>query len=614
MKKPAYHVCLILASCLTIFSSSFANPDRVEIDALNLQAFEATLAKDLNKADKLTAKALQLLKAAQYEKGEAENYLVSGLIHLKRNQPEEAIGKFKSAIRMKDFLGEKLSEADLYAYYGEALFKNNDLDRASEYTLRATKLFESNKDYASTARSFNTLAINYCYRGLYTEAAEHLLNGLSVIAADTQPDSVSIYEKSRLYANLGIVYNRMFDFDQALEVLRKSKALKLKNGNLNISSILNTMGAIHHKQHQPDSALYFYKASIRNKIEINNKKSLAVVLGNVAMIYLDLNQVDSSKHYLDRSFAVALENGNQNRISITHNLFTEYYYAVGQYKKAEEHAWQTLDYVALNKNPRLGKESYKWLYLTKEAQDEFDSALFYHKRYKAMSDSVYNTSNEKKFADLRVKLETQEKQNELKLLAKQLDLEKAQNTITVITLILILLVAAGVVTYLKTVNKKKKVALENSELQKQNLQQKIQFDQQELSNHTLSMILKNNFLTELESRLDDLKTANGSTLQEINKMIKDIQLNRQAGKDWEKFQTYFGKAHPDFYKSIKERYPELTSADLRQCALLKMNLSLKESAEILGVDHNSVKMARYRMKKKIGLAEKETLHSAIIAI
>ena len=128
------------------------------------------------------------------------------------------------------------------------------------------------------------------------------------------------------------------------------------------------------------------------------------------------------------------------------------------------------------------------------------------------------------------------------------------------------------------------------------------------------MILKNNFLTELESRLDDLKTANGSTLQEINKMIKDIQLNRQAGKDWEKFQTYFGKAHPDFYKSIKERYPELTSADLRQCALLKMNLSLKESAEILGVDHNSVKMARYRMKKKIGLAEKETLHSAIIAI
>lgn len=45
--------------------------------------------------------------------------------------------------------------------------------------------------------------------------------------------------------------------------------------------------------------------------------------------------------------------------------------------------------------------------------------------------------------------------------------------------------------------------------------------------------------------------------------------------------------------------------------MIKMSLSLKESAEILGIDVGSVKVARYRMKRKMNLAEEEDLRQVI---
>jgi len=48
--------------------------------------------------------------------------------------------------------------------------------------------------------------------------------------------------------------------------------------------------------------------------------------------------------------------------------------------------------------------------------------------------------------------------------------------------------------------------------------------------------------------------------------------------------------------------------------IIRLNLNLKESAPILGISPTSVKTARYRLRKKLGLSTEENLVDFLIQI
>ena len=60
-------------------------------------------------------------------------------------------------------------------------------------------------------------------------------------------------------------------------------------------------------------------------------------------------------------------------------------------------------------------------------------------------------------------------------------------------------------------------------------------------------------------------------------------------------------------------FPELTPGDLRLAAYLKMNLSSKEIAPLLNISVRGVENKRYRLRKKLGLAEEANLAEFILS-
>ncbi len=58
-----------------------------------------------------------------------------------------------------------------------------------------------------------------------------------------------------------------------------------------------------------------------------------------------------------------------------------------------------------------------------------------------------------------------------------------------------------------------------------------------------------------------------------------------------------------FSTSIKNAHPNLTKNDIRNCILLRLGLSLKDSAELLNVSVHAIKIARQRIKKKINYTD-----------
>jgi len=136
----------------------------------------------------------------------------------------------------------------------------------------------------------------------------------------------------------------------------------------------------------------------------------------------------------------------------------------------------------------------------------------------------------------------------------------------------------------------------------------------ELAKNTMSMVRKNELLIEIRDELDKQREELGNRLParyytKINKLIEN-SLNSEH--DWEMFENLFDQAHENFFKRLKQEYPDLTPSDFRLCAYLRMNLSSKEIAPLLNISLRGVEEKRYRLRKKINLNPEQNLTEFII--
>ena len=68
---------------------------------------------------------------------------------------------------------------------------------------------------------------------------------------------------------------------------------------------------------------------------------------------------------------------------------------------------------------------------------------------------------------------------------------------------------------------------------------------------------------------------------------------------WKEFELRFQEVHEAFYNHLNQLHPDLTPNELRLCAFLKLNLSIKEVSSITFQSVESIKTARYRLRKKM---------------
>src|SRR5690606_10190657 len=104
-------------------------------------------------------------------------------------------------------------------------------------------------------------------------------------------------------------------------------------------------------------------------------------------------------------------------------------------------------------------------------------------------------------------------------------------------------------------------------------------------------------------------TADPALSKKLNQLQRNVESSLHADRDWEDFKKYFESVHNNFFTALKEQYPDLTPTDLKMCALIRLNLSMKEMATVLGISPESVKTSRYRLRKKLGLEHEENLLS-----
>ena len=160
-----------------------------------------------------------------------------------------------------------------------------------------------------------------------------------------------------------------------------------------------------------------------------------------------------------------------------------------------------------------------------------------------------------------------------------------------------------------------KTALENAQLRQQELEQKLDFRNKELTSYTLNFVQKNELFQELQERLGSARSASPAEKDKIiDGLYREIRQHNNIDKNWEDFKLHFEEVHKGFYKTLNEKHPNLSANDLKVCALTRLNMNIKETASVLGISPESAKTARYRLRKKLNLAPEDELLTYFLSL
>jgi len=148
-------------------------------------------------------------------------------------------------------------------------------------------------------------------------------------------------------------------------------------------------------------------------------------------------------------------------------------------------------------------------------------------------------------------------------------------------------------------------------LEKEKLAKEIKVKQNELTGTTLVIAKKNELLLELKNMVQ-INKENFKSTSRYQSLVGKIDKSINNSEEWQSFELHFNELHQDFFERLLKDYPLLTPKDLKLSAYLKMGLSSKEIAPLMGISVRGIEIQRYRLRKKLNIEGSKHLSNFLI--
>lgn len=134
----------------------------------------------------------------------------------------------------------------------------------------------------------------------------------------------------------------------------------------------------------------------------------------------------------------------------------------------------------------------------------------------------------------------------------------------------------------------------------------------QLAEIALNVTKNDAFLSKFKKRMEDLLLTfpdNQFHSREIlTAIIADID-NHFIKENWQRFQLSFDAVHSGYIQVLAEVHPELSPAEVKLCVFLKLGMNTKDISNLLYLTPESIKVARSRLRQKLGLTHNHNLHN-----
>ena len=140
-------------------------------------------------------------------------------------------------------------------------------------------------------------------------------------------------------------------------------------------------------------------------------------------------------------------------------------------------------------------------------------------------------------------------------------------------------------------------------------------NRQSIGRYALELDQKVGLLLKVKNRISGLYADVDHPIKaELTSIVNSIKQVAQDHKLWDDFKLYFEQINPDFLSSLIKQFPSLTSIDLKYCCYMLLNMSNDDIRRLLGINQESVRTHKYRLKKKMFLPKNQDLKSFLRSV
>lgn len=458
--------------------------------------------------------------------------------------------------------------------------------QALDYLLQAGKLFRQHSSWPQLAACLNDIGMLYYYNRQPTAAKK--------------------------------------EYEEAMRIYRK---INDPNG---IATTYGKIGHLYEKEQQHDSAFLYQRIALSYYKQLNDQDGMAKIYENIGSVFEDLEQYDSAF----ANFNLALELNRQTKdetaqIEIINNL-GDILRKTGRYREGLQLSRQAAAMAIERKEQYQLCSAYRDMGKAFHLLGNNDSAYHYLELSRNYLLNIYSAGNGKQLALLQTIYDIEKKNNEIEKLQHARDINRLITYATIVGILLLIILGWLVISRqrLKIKNEQllsrqhkdlyeteralKETALQHKILQEAQLKGELEVKSKELSTHTLHIIQKNQLLETLRGQVEVMiNDERRDQKKQLRQILQQINQNFNHDQHWDEFRQIFEQVHQSFYDNLRLHCDNLTSNDLRLISLLKMNISSADMATLLGISPDSLRVVRYRLRKKLDLKQGDSLTAFI---
>jgi tetratricopeptide (TPR) repeat protein len=249
-----------------------------DLDALNRRGHIHRLRGNLPGAEQDYRRVAEL---AENDEGRAVAYGNLGAIYQTRGDLDEAERLHRKALEIEVKLGRLEGMASTYGNLGLIYQTRGDLDEAERLLRKALEINEKLGRLEGMASTYGNLGVIYRARGDLDEAERWVRKSLEIDEKLGQLEGMA-----NAYCNLGVIYGTRGDLDEAERLFRKSLEINEKFGRLEgMANAYCNLGLIYATRGDLDEAERLFRKALELDEKLGRLEGMAKQYGNLGLIY-----------------------------------------------------------------------------------------------------------------------------------------------------------------------------------------------------------------------------------------------------------------------------------------------------------------------------------------
>ncbi len=507
---------------------------------------------------------------------------------------------------------------------------------------------QKNEDYIIESLVLKSIGNLYYLSGDYLNALKYLDQAETVLIKQPQKDiEAGIYynkavvfyyinklKQARNYADLALelyqennddkmlgsvytiysaIYGALEDLDNSFKYdrLAYQNAIQQKD-TLNIARCLHNLGIQYSSRQQVDSAIIFFKRAIEINTKQNNINWLATNYISISNLMLNNNILDSASIYIDKAHLLYEEVGFKQNLDYIFELKALIALENGDLESAIKYFQSITQCKNVMHGNQMKSNAYHHLYEIYKSKNQIELALECYQKHHQYEDSVKQENNTGLLTVMEMQMDYKEEQNRLELENKEVKL-RSQRIMFIVLLLILIIAALSISIYF--VYKLQKAKAKTARTEKKLIEDELEHKKREMTTNVMALMKKNNMLGDISKKI--LEIEKGAIKDETKYALRQVSNEVRKSKEHklrEEFDIRFTQVSQEFYNKLSEKYPDISSSEMRMCAFLRMNLSTKEIAEITGLLPKSIDNARSKIRKKLELGTQENLSEFLLKV